>query len=426
METLEAPPLLTPRHSFPAWAKPLFEPKRVKALHGGRGSGKSWAVARALITRAAQQTTRVLCGREIQRSIRDSVHRLLCDQIERMGLGAGFVITETEIKHVNGSLFVFSGLAQHTVESIKSFEGIDVVWIEEAQTVSKRSWDILTPTIRKEGSEIWLTMNPDMDTDETYVRFIAHNDPDAWVQAVNWRDNPWFTEVLEKERQNTLRRDPSSYPNIWEGTPKRVADGAIYRFEMEQLFEQKRVRPVPYDPLLKVHTVWDLGYADSMAIGFFQRQGAEIRVLDFIEDSYRTLDHYVAEIERRKWRWGTDFLPHDGRARDFKSGKSTEEHLAAMGRNPHCLPMVSVEEGIKACRLIFPRLWFDETKCHGLLEHLRRYQRVIPIATGEPGQPLHDVHSHAADMLRYAAMAADLFGNTDTAQRITYTKRYLV
>jgi phage terminase large subunit len=177
--------------------------------------------------------------------------------------------------------------------------------------------------------------------------------------------------------------------------------------------------------LLKVHTVWDLGYADSMAIGFWQRQGGEVRCIDFIEDSYRTLDYYVAEIEKRKFRWGSDFIPHDGRARDFKTGKSTEEHLIAMNRNPVVLPQQSVEEGIKAARLMFPRVWFDETKCAPLLEHLKRYQRAIGLVTHEPGQPLHDAHSHAADMVRYAAMSVELMGNVDKAEPIAYRKRFV-
>jgi phage terminase large subunit len=422
--------VLTPRAEleFPGWAEPLFTlARRYKVLHGGRGSGKSWAVARALLIRAAERPLRVLCAREVQRSIRDSVHRLLCDQIERMNFGAGFTVTDGEIRHnTKGSLFVFSGLAQHTVESIKSFEGCDVCWVEEAQTVSGRSWDILTPTIRKDNSEIWVTMNPDMDTDETYVRFVEHPDADScWVHAANWRDNPWFNDVLEKERQLTLRRDPVGYENIWEGKPKRVAEGAIYRYELTRAYDEARVRAVPYDPLLKVHTVWDLGYADSMAIGMWQRQGAEVRCIDYIEDSYRTLDWYVSEIEKRPFRWGSDFIPHDGRARDFKTGKSTEEHLAAMKRNPVVLPQMSVEEGIKAARLMFPRVYFDETRCATLLEHLKRYQRVIGLATHEPGAPLHDAHSHGADMVRYAAMAVELMGNSDRAEPIRYAKKYI-
>jgi phage terminase large subunit len=420
-------PTERPTLEFPGWARPLFNKHpRYRVLYGGRGSGKSWAAARALLVIAAERQVRVLCAREIQRSIRDSVHRLLCDQIEAMGFGPGFVVTDAEIRHrVTGSLFVFSGLAQHTVESIKSFEGIDICWVEEAQTVTARSWDVLTPTIRKKGSQIWLTLNPDMDTDETYVRFIEQPPPDAWVHYANWDTNQWFGEELEKERQATLRRDPVGYENIWEGKPKRVADEAIYRYEMTRVYEDHRVRPVPYDPLLKVHTVWDLGYADSMAIGMWQRQGAEVRCIDYIEDSYRTLDWYVSEIEHRPFRWGSDFIPHDGRARDFKTGKSTEEHLVAMHRKPVVLPQMSVEEGIKAARLMLPRVWFDETKCAPLLEHMKRYQRSIGLVTHEPGAPLHDAHSHGADMVRYAAMAVEMMGNADSAEPIEYRKRYI-
>ena len=213
---------------FPRKLQCLFKPKRLKVLHGGRGSGKSWAVARALLVIGAQKPLRILCAREVQKSIKDSVHRLLSDQIQAMGLGAFYEVLETEIRGKNGTLFLFAGLAQHTVESIKSFEGVDIVWPEEAQVVTKRSWDVLTPTIRKEGSEIWITLNPDMETDETYKRFVLgrpEESDDAFVVQMNWRDNPWFPSVLEKERQDTMVRDPENYQNIWEGQPKRVAEG---------------------------------------------------------------------------------------------------------------------------------------------------------------------------------------------------------
>ena len=323
---------------FPEKLQPLFQPNRLKVAHGGRGSAKSWGFARALLIEAARTPLRVLCTREIQKSIKDSVHRLLNDQIQAMGLGHLYDVFDTEIRGKNGSLFLFAGLAQHTVESIKSFEGVDRVWIEEAQTVTKRSWDVLTPTIRKNGSEIWVTLNPDMETDETYMRFVSNAAPDAFVVQMNWKDNPWFPEVLEKERQDTLRRDPDNYANIWEGEPKRVSEGAIYRYEIERLYVENRVRAVPYDPLLKVHTVWDLGWSDAMTIGFFQRSGAEVRCIDYIEESHRTLDWYVAQIEKRPYRWGSDFIPHDGRARNTQTGKSTEEALKAMQRRVVVLP----------------------------------------------------------------------------------------
>lgn len=410
---------------FPAKLQCLFQPARYKVLHGGRGSAKSWGIARALLIQAASKPLRVLCTREVQKSIKDSVHRLLNDQAQALGLGGFFEVLETEIRGRNGSIFLFAGLAQHTVESIKSFEGVDIVWVEEAQVVTKRSWDVLLPTIRKDASEVWLSMNPDMETDETYQRFVASPPPGAVVVAMNWRDNPWFPQVLESERQETMRRDPGSYDNIWEGRPKLVADGAIYKIEIERLHADGRIRAIPYDPLLSVHTVWDLGWNDAMSIGFFQRSGAEVRCLDYIEDSHRTLDWYVGEIEKRPWRWGMDFVPHDGRARNFQTGKSTEEALQAMGRKVHVLPALDVEEGIKAARMMFPRVYFDKDKTGRLLECLKRYQRAKNQTTGEPMGPLHDEFSHGADMFRYAAMAVDQMGNAQAAQAIKYRRGVL-
>lgn len=411
---------------LPKWSSPLFQPKRYKVLHGGRGSGKSWTVARALLLEASRKTLRILCTREVQKSIKDSVHRLLTDQIQAMGLGSFYEVLEAEIRGKNGSLFLFAGLAQHTVESIKSFEGADIVWCEEAQVITKRSWDVLTPTIRKEGSEIWLTLNPEMETDETYVRFVAGASPDVWVHQVNWAQNPWFSGELEKERLDTQRRDPDGYENIWEGKPQRVSSGAIYRHEIEAIYTDHRVRNVPYDPLLSVHTVWDLGWNDAMTIGFWQRSGAEMRCIDYIEESHRTLDWYVAQIEKRPYRWGTDFIPHDGRARNTQTGKSTEEALKEMGRKVEVLPMLSIEEGIKAARLMFPRVYFDETKTARFVECLKRYQRQINQRTMEAGEPLHDEFSHGADCFRYAAMAVEQMGNAHAMKPINYPTRRIL
>jgi phage terminase large subunit len=168
-----------------------------------------------------------------------------------------------------------------------------------------------------------------------------------------------------------------------------------------------------------------LGWNDAMTIGFWQRSGAEIRCLDYIEDSHRTLDWYVAEIEKKSYRIGTYFIPHDGAARNFQTGKSTEEVLKGMGKNVKVLPNVSIEEGIKAARLMFPRVYFDDGKTGRLLECLKRYQRLINQRTMEAGEPLHDEYSHGADMFRYAAMAVDEMGNADKAKPIVYTRKYL-
>ena len=410
---------------FPEKLAFLFQPARYKVAHGGRGSAKSWGFARALLIQAAQRPIRVLCTREVQRSIKDSVHKLLSDQIEGLGLGKLYDILVTEIRCKNGSEFIFAGLSTQTVESIKSFEGIDVVWVEEAQAVSKRSWDILTPTIRKPGSEIWVSFNPELETDETYQRFVAVPPAGAVVAQLNWRDNPWFPAELEAERQDTLRRDPESYENIWEGVPRRSVEGAIYAKEIDKAYADGRVRPVPYDPKLKVHTVWDLGWNDSMSILLVQKSVSEIRVIDFIEDSHRTLDEYAALIKQRLLNFGSHYLPHDGDAKDFKTGKTAREILSAQIGSVQIVPNIGVEQGIRAARMLFGQVYFDEAKTAALLDHLKRYRRNIPTTTDEPTAPVHDEHSHSADAFRYLAVIADQLRNEQWGQ-INYDNRGII
>ena len=405
------------RLQLPAKLQDIWLPRRYKVMHGGRGGAKSWSVASVLLVMAAERPLRILCAREIQKSMRDSVRRLLRDAIVRLGLESFYEVLDTEVRGANGSLFLFAGLQSHTVDSIKSFEGVDIVWVEEAHGVSKRSWDVLIPTIRKEGSEIWMTLNPDMDTDETYARFVAQPSPDTWLCQINWRDNPWFPTVLDQERRKFKVTDPEDYPHIWEGLPRRVSEGAIYRHEIDALYGQQRICRVPYDPAMPVHTVWDLGWNDAMAIGFVQRGPQDVRIIDYIEDSHRTLDWYVAQIEKRPYRWGTDFLPHDGRTKNFQTGKSTQQQLMAMGRRSVVvLGAMGVEEGIKLARMLFPRCFFDQEKTARLVECLRRYRRAVHLKTDEPMAPLHDAYSHGADMYRYIGQAVELMrSDGDTA-----------
>jgi phage terminase large subunit len=234
---------------------------------------------------------------------------------------------------------------------------------------------------------------------------------------VNWSDNPWFPEVLDKERQSLMERDPEAYRNVWEGECRSAVEGAIYAKEVAALYESGRVRPVPYDPLLPVHTVWDLGWNDQMSIILVQR-ASEVRIVGYIEDSHRTLAEYVAQLEGLPYVWGQDWLPHDGRAKDFKSGKSAEEMMRSMGRNPRIVENLDVESGIKAARMVFPRCYFDPA-AERLLHCLKRYRRTINIATNQPGPPLHDENSHGADAFRYLALCVDQMGNAPS-QADTY------
>ena len=404
----------TLKAEFPDWAQPLFQSGwRYKVLHGGRGSGKSWAVARALILQAAAKPLRILCTREVQKSIKDSVHKLLSDQIEALGLGAGFEVTEHEIRHKNGSSFVFSGLAQHTVESIKSFEGVDRCWVEEAQTVSQRSWNTLTPTIRKTGSEIWVTLNPQMESDETYQRFIASPESDTWVYQANWTENPWFNSVLEAERQKTLRRDPKGYANIWEGKCKPAVEGAIYYDEIAKAEEEGRVCNVPHDPKLKVQVIFDLGWNDAMSISLVQKSLSSLAVIENIEDSHKTLAHYSALLKEKKYNWGKVYLPHDGKHKDYRTGRSAEDIMKGLGWDVEITPNISIEDGIRLTRMTFPRLYMDKTKAARLVQCAKRYRRSINQQTNEPGAPLHDEWSHGADNLRYIAVNAESMTNED-------------
>jgi phage terminase large subunit len=335
----------------------------------------------------------------------------LSDQIQKMGLGNFYNILESEIRGRNGTEFIFAGLAGHTAESIKSYEGVQIAWVEEAQTVSKRSWDILTPTIRVENSEIWVSFNPALDTDDTWRRFVVSPPPGAEVQKMNYHDNRWFPEVLEAERLHSQRTNPIDYENIWEGECMSVIAGAIYSRGVIEMMEDGRIRPVPYDPGLPVHTVWDLGWNDANSIILVQRLHSEVRLLEYMEGSFQSIPEWVAELQKRRYVWGTDYLPHDGGQTRGQTGKTDAQVVRSFGRKVEVMPRNDVEVGIRAARSMFPRVYMDEKKCARLIECLKRYRRSIPVSTGEPAAPVHDEYSHGADAFRGLGLIVDRIRN---------------
>jgi len=397
----------------------LTEQARTKVAHGGRGSGKSWAFATALLILGASKRLRILCTREVQKSIKDSVKKLLDDRIEALGLSGFYDSLDTEIRGQNGTEFIFAGLAQHTVDSIKSYEGVDICWLEEAQSVSKRSLDVLIPTIRKPGSEIWISFNPLLDTDEVWKRYVENEAPDSLVQQVNWSDNPWFPAVLDLERIHAKETAPEDYENIWEGKCRSAVHGAIYATEITQAIVESRVCPVAYNSNNKVHAIWDLGWNDSMSIILVQKAGPNaLAILEYIEDNFKTLDYYANLLKSKPYNWGKDYLPHDGNTKDFKTGMSTAEILRRYGRKVAQTPNIRVEDGIKAARMVLPRCWFNKQKTERLVECLKRYRRSIPTTTGEPGSPVHCEYSHGADAFRYLSVVADQLTNEDDGMRM--------
>jgi phage terminase large subunit len=415
---------LNTKASFPPKVKFLFEPHRYKVMRGGRGSGKSWSVARALLILGASQPERVLCTREVQESIKESVYTLLKDQIEALNLGYFYEVLGSEIRGLNGTRFLFAGLSDLTAESIKSYEGVTIVWVEEAKNVTKRSWDILVPTIRAKracgnDSEIWVTYNAELDTDETHIRFTLNPPPKCVSIELNYSDNPYFPSVLEDERLYCQKNDPKNYPNIWEGRCKPAVSGAIYYDEMQAMLDEGRIRNVPYDPLLKVHTIWDIGNSNNMRILMAQRAVSEVRIIDQIAGGFANLAEYVGDMELRKYRWGTDFIPHDGAVKGIQTGKSTEELLQAMGRNPKVIPVAPVEQGIQAAKMLLPRVYVDQTRCKSWIDSMKRYKR-HESKTGVIGGPVHDDASHDADTTRYLATVENELYNSDDSGPIKY------
>lgn len=404
----------------------LMEMHPYKVLYGGRGGAKTESIGRALISLSLNQKLRILCAREIQNSIAESVHATLKAIIEAHGLASQFRILENKIIcRATGSEFIFHGLHGHTVESIKSMAKLDIVWVEEAHTVSKHSWTVLLPTMREENAEVWVSFNPDMDTDDTWQRFVVHPPEGAKVLKVNWSDNKWFPPILEKQRQHCIQFYPDDYDNIWEGKCKAVVSGAIYAKEIVKLIEEGRYTGVPYNPKRPVHRIWDLGWNDAMSIIMVQLPNpTTLHVVNYMEGSFLTYAQWVAVMATLGYQWGDDWMPHDAMQSDPKSGTNAKKMLQGFGCKVKIIPKSNAEARIKAARMLFPRLLMNNVErkpplahpeihhgCVRLMECLKRYKRSIPTTTGEPASPVHDQYSHGADALGGLAEIVDQIRN---------------
>jgi len=389
--------------------EPFMEPMRYKVAHGGRGSSKSWTIAQLLILRAYKDKTRILCAREIQKSIQDSVLQLLADTIERMGLGPFFDIQKTQIIGRNGSRFSFEGLRSN-ISKVKSMEGIQIVWLEEAEKVTASSYDTLIPTIRAPGSEIWISFNAQDQLDPTYQRFVVNPPPDSYVVKVNYSDNPWFPPELEKERLHLEKVDKALYKHIWLGEPLENQKGAYYSKQIEAAREDNRICKVPIDPILKVHSFWDLGIADATSIWLVQQSGQEIRVIGYYENNGEGLQHYINWLhdfrDKHSVTFGDHWAPHDIRVRELTTGKTRKDQARQMGIVFRVTPNIPIMDGIESARRILPRCYFDQSRCADGLRALSYYRceydedkRIFK------DRPLHDWSSHGADAFRYFAVA---------------------
>jgi phage terminase large subunit len=395
---------------FPQKLQCLFQPEkqRYRILYGGRGGAKSWGVARALLIKGAQRQLRILCAREFQTSIRDSVHKLLCDQIIDLRLDGFYEITQNSIRGKNGTEFSFIGL-KNNVANVKSYEGVDICWVEEAQTTSRLSWNVLIPTIRKQDSEIWVTFNPELESDETYQRFVIHPPGNSVVQKINWSDNPWFPETLELEKNSLRDRDIESYNTVWEGICRQSVDGAVFAREMQMADLEERITKVPYDPSKPVHAVFDLGWSDATAIWFVQWIGMETRLIRYHEDSQRTISEYLAKMQTYGYVYDTLWLPHDAENKTLAAaGRSIDQIVRAAGYKTKIIPRTPIPDSINAARTLFRNCWFDRENCADGLQCLRHYRfDVDPDTKAFSKNPVHDEYSHGADAFRMLGLVVN-------------------
>ncbi len=352
---------------------------------------------------------RILCAREIQKSIKDSVKQLLDDQIQGMNLRHLFRSIETEIQGPHGSQFMFAGLKTNP-DSIKSMEGLDAAWVEEANRVSARSIELLVPTLRKPTSEIWYSWNPESEFDAVDMRFRGKmTPPGSFVRRVSWRDNPWFPDVLRREMDYQRETDPQAYAHVWEGEYRAAPKGSYYGASIVRAQAEGRIAHVEYDDAAPVHVSFDLGNGPNMALWFAQFIGQEIHVIDYLqgddEAAQEGLNWFVREMRGKGYEYGTMFLPHDSRAREKGSGRTFEEMMIEHGFSTQVVPMVSVEDGIEAVRRILPRVHFDAGNCAEGLKSLREYRLDWDEKNRIARGPLKNWTAHASDSFRYLALA---------------------
>ncbi len=388
--------------------QPLLQPSRYKGAHGGRGSGKSHFFGELLIETCLSQPTRAVCLREVQKSIKESVKRLLEDKIISMGVTDAFDVMEAEIRcRMTGGLIIFQGMQNHTADSIKSLEGYDIAWGEEAHSFSQRSLDLLRPTIRKPGSELWFSWNPDNEDDPIEKLLRGPNRvEDAIVVEANWRHNPWFPEVLRKEMESDKARDSAKYMHVWEGQYNLVIEGAIFAEELRKATEEGRITRVPLKAGVPVHTFWDLGQSDNTAIWFVQIVGMEYRIIDYYEASGHKMPHYIDVLAARDYPYEEHCLPHDAEHEQLAAKATIKQQLVQalkanpkLGKTVRIVPRIPKKAlGIDAARSIFPQCVFDQQKTAPGLKCLRKYCYARDADTGRVSkQPLHDIWSNGAD-----------------------------
>lgn len=400
--------------NVPRKLKPLLFPKRYKGAYGGRGGGKSHFFAEEIILRCYERETRVACIREVQKSIKNSVYRLLVDKIEKFGLQSEFEVLDTEIRGRNGSIIIFQGMQNHTADSIKSLEAYDLVWVEEAQTLSEFSFNLLRPTLRAKGSELWFSWNPRYKTDPVDKFFRKDPPANAISVNINWQDNPWFKTDTElyQDMLDDYERDPETAEHVWGGA-YGAGKGAILAKWVNKAEREGRVRnDVVFDPDgPDVELSSDIGFHDTASWWCWQRKIGGYSLLGYVGASGMDADDWAPELVKKLAEWGIPIerlgkihLPPDAKAKTFTTKHSSVERLIGkFGAS-----RISVNGGSKkadqvsAAREIIDRCEFHKTRCEDGLDGLVAWEYEWNEDTNVfSREPKHNWASHPSDAYAY-------------------------
>ena len=404
----------TPQVFAPLWQ----DDARYKGAWGGRGSAKSHDRAAACVVEMLKGK-RIVGVREVQRSIKDSVKLLIEDKANALGCADQFVFLRDEVKCTTSpGGMIFRGLQDHTAESIKSLEGYDIAWVEEAQTISSRSLTLLTPTIRAPGSQLWFTWNPRHDSDPV-DRLLRGPEPpaNAIVVRANFSDNPFFPEDLRADMERDKRIDPELYAHVWLGDYQRIGEGAYYARELAKAYADNRITSVPVEPNLPISTAWDIGVDDCTAIWVCQPAGREVHLIDYYQDRGYEAAHYARWVRDREYDSGWALLPHDAAAREAGSGRTYQQHLqdAGLARTTVLSRTNDVIGDIQGVRAFLRTCWFDQQRCQTGLKLLGQYRVEWDEKLNIPRpRPVKDGADHCADAFR-ALYAGERFLDTDAS-----------
>jgi phage terminase large subunit len=405
--------LTTARVKLPPKLIPVFTGKaRYRGAYGGRGSAKTRSFAKMAAIKGYQfaqegRSGIILCGREYMNSLDESSMAEVKAAIQsEPWLAAFYDIGEKYIRTKCGRVaFKFAGLRRN-LDSIKSKARILLLWVDEADPVSEEAWRKIIPTVREMGSEIWVTWNPEVKSSATHRRFRIDcaGDPEFKIVELNFRDNPWFPDVLEQERLRDKESRPDDYEHVWEGAFKTAYEGAYFAAQLTEAKAKGRIGRVAADPLLSIRAYCDIGgagkKADAFTIWVCQFVGREIRVLDYYESIGQTLSFHVNWMRERAYEAATVYLPHDGVNTSNLTGKRYEDHWREAGFNVEVIPNQgagAAMQRVEAVRRLFPSIWINETTCEGGIDALAAYHEKRDEDRNIGLGPCHDWSSHGAD-----------------------------